>query len=172
MILCCIINKNEVKIVLKAENLTLNVDDEGGKKCLLNNISFQVEDGEMLVITGPNGGGKSTLAKTLIGIQTPDSGKIILDGQDITELDIKHRANAGIGFAYQQPPRFKGMTVMKLLKHGFQLRGHRQSKMRGVFQQRHAFIRDIEKDNCRPQNACGSDDLCIEDMPDADHNKN
>ena len=66
--------------MLKAENLTLNVDDEGGKKCLLNNISFQVEDGEMLVITGPNGGGKSTLAKTLIGIQTPDSGKIILDG--------------------------------------------------------------------------------------------
>ena len=88
--------------MLKAENLTLNVDDEGGKKCLLNNISFQVEDGEMLVITGPNGGGKSTLAKTLIGIQTPDSGKIILDGQDITELDINHRANAGIGFAFQQ----------------------------------------------------------------------
>lgn len=102
--------------MLKAENLTLNVDDEGGKKCLLNNISFQVDDGEMLVITGPNGGGKSTLAKTLIGIQTPDSGKIILDGQDITELDINHRANAGIGFAFQQPPRFKGMTVMKLLK--------------------------------------------------------
>ena len=102
--------------MLKAENLTLNVDDEGGKKCLLNNISFQVEVGELLVITGPNGGGKSTLAKTLIGIQTPDSGKIILDGQDITELDINHRANAGIGFAFQQPPRFKGMTVMKLLK--------------------------------------------------------
>ena len=69
----------------------------------------------MLVITGPNGGGKSTLAKTLIGIQTPDSGKIILDGQDITELDINHRANAGIGFAFQQPPRFKGMTVQRLL---------------------------------------------------------
>ena len=101
---------------LKRKNLTLNVDDEGGKKCLLNNISFQVDDGEMLVITGPNGGGKSTLAKTLIGIQTPDSGKIILDGQDITELDINHRANAGIGFAFQQPPRFKGMTVMKPLK--------------------------------------------------------
>ena len=89
--------KNEVKIVLKAENLTLNVDDEGGKKCLLKDISFQVDDGEMLVITGPNGGGKSTLAKTLIGIQTPDSGKIILDGEDITDFDINHRANAGIG---------------------------------------------------------------------------
>ena len=108
--------KNEVKIVLKAENLTLNVDDEGGKKCLLKDISFQVDDGEMLVITGPNGGGKSTLAKTLIGIQTPDSGKIILDGEDITDFDINHRANVGIGYAFQQPPRFKGMTVMKLLK--------------------------------------------------------
>lgn len=73
--------KNEVKIVLKAENLTLNVDDEGGKKCLLKDISFQVDDGEMLVITGPNGGGKSTLAKTLIGIQTPDSGKLYLMGK-------------------------------------------------------------------------------------------
>lgn len=102
--------------MLKAENLTLNVDDEGGKKCLLKDISFQVDDGEMLVITGPNGGGKSTLAKTLIGIQTPDSGKIILDGEDITDYDINHRANAGIGYAFQQPPRFKGMTVMKLLK--------------------------------------------------------
>ena len=102
--------------MLKAENLTLNVDDEGGKKCLLKDISFQVDDGEMLVITGPNGGGKSTLAKTLIGIQTPDSGKIILDGEDITDFDINHRANAGIGYAFQQPPRFKGMTVMKLLK--------------------------------------------------------
>jgi len=59
--------------VLKAENLTLNVDDEGGKKCLLNNISFQVEDGEMLVITGPNGGGKSTLAKDLD--RYPDTGQ-------------------------------------------------------------------------------------------------
>lgn len=102
--------------MLKAENLTLYVNDEGGKKCLLNDISFQVEDGEMLVITGPNGGGKSTLAKTLMGIMTPDDGKIILDGQDITAFDINHRANAGIGYAFQQPPRFKGMTVSRLLK--------------------------------------------------------
>ena len=101
--------------MLKAENLTLNVDDEGGKKCLLNNISFQVEDGEMLVITGPNGGGKSTLAKTLIGIQTPDSGKIILDGQDITDMSITDRAKMGISFAFQQPVRFKGITVKDLI---------------------------------------------------------
>ena len=102
--------------MLKAETLTLYVNDDGGRKCLLNNISFQVADGEMLVITGPNGGGKSTLAKTLMGIMIPDNGKIILDGQDITAFDINHRANVGIGYAFQQPPRFKGMTVLRLLK--------------------------------------------------------
>ena len=69
----------------------------------------------MLVITGPNGGGKSTLAKVLIGIEKAESGKIFLNGEDITDFDINHRANAGIGYAFQQPPRFKGMTVQRLL---------------------------------------------------------
>ncbi len=101
--------------MLKAENLVLYVDENGSRKCLLDHISFQVDDGEMLVITGPNGGGKSTLAKTLMGIETPESGKIILNGEDITGYDINHRANAGIGYAFQQPPRFKGMTVSRLL---------------------------------------------------------
>ena len=64
--------------MLKAENLVLNVEDNGSKKCLLDHISFQVDDGEMLVITGPNGGGKSTLAKVLIGIEKAESGKIFL----------------------------------------------------------------------------------------------
>ena len=94
--------------MLRTEELVVKVDDEGGKKCLLDHISFEVKDGEMLVITGPNGGGKSTLAKTLIGINKPESGKIYLDDVDITDYDINHRANAGIGFAFQQPPRFKG----------------------------------------------------------------
>ena len=101
--------------MLKAENLVLYVDENGSRKCLLDHISFQVDDGEMLVITGPNGGGKSTLAKTLMGIETPESGKIILNGEDITGYDINHRATAGIGYAFQQPPRFKGMTVSRLL---------------------------------------------------------
>ena len=96
--------------MLKAENLVLHVEDNGTKKCLLDHISFQVDDGEMLVITGPNGGGKSTLAKVLIGIEKAESGKIFLNGEDITDYDINHRANAGIGYAFQQPPRFKGMT--------------------------------------------------------------
>ena len=101
--------------VLKAENLTLYVNDNGERKCLLNDISFQVEDGEMLVITGPNGGGKSTLAKALMGIEKIESGRIVLNGEDITEYDINHRAKAGIGYAFQQPPRFKGMPVQRLL---------------------------------------------------------
>lgn len=92
--------------MLKAENLVLHVEDNGTKKCLLDRISFQVDDGEMLVITGPNGGGKSTLAKVLIGIEKAESGKIFLNGEDITDYDINHRANAGIGYAFQQPPRF------------------------------------------------------------------
>ena len=101
--------------MLKAENLVLHVEDNGTKKCLLDRISFQVDDGEMLVITGPNGGGKSTLAKVLIGIEKAESGKIFLNGEDTTDYDINHRANAGIGYAFQQPPRFKGMTVQGLL---------------------------------------------------------
>ena len=101
--------------MLKAENLILHVEDNGTKKCLLDHISFQVDDGEMLVITGPNGGGKSTLAKVLIGIEKAESGKIFLNGEDITDYDINHRANAGIGYAFQQPPRFKGMTVERFL---------------------------------------------------------
>lgn len=101
--------------MLKAENLTLYVNDNGERKCLLNDISFQVEDGEMLVITGPNGGGKSTLAKALMGIEKMESGRIVLNGEDITEYDINHRAKAGIGYAFQQPPRFKGMPVQRLL---------------------------------------------------------
>ena len=91
------------------------MEDNGSKKCLLDHISFQVDDGEMLVITGPNGGGKSTLAKVLIGIEKAESGKIFLNGEDITDFDINHRANAGIGYAFQQPPRFNGMTVQRLL---------------------------------------------------------
>ena len=102
--------------MLKVENLTFEVNEEGKKRCLVNHVSFQVEDGEMLVITGPNGGGKSTLAKVLAGIEKADSGEIYLDGENITAYDIDHRANAGIGYAFQQPPRFKGMTVKHLLQ--------------------------------------------------------
>ena len=101
--------------MLEVKNLTFKVNENGIERSIVKNVSFQVADGEMLVITGPNGGGKSSLAKVLMGIERADGGQIILDGQDITDYDINHRANAGIGFAFQQPPRFKGMTVMRLL---------------------------------------------------------
>lgn len=101
--------------MLEVRDLTFKVNENGIEKSIVKNISFEVKDGEMLVITGPNGGGKSSLAKVLMGIEEADGGQIVLDGEDITGYDINHRANAGIGFAFQQPPRFKGMTVIRLL---------------------------------------------------------
>lgn len=101
--------------MLEVKNLTFKVNENGIERNIVHDISFEVADGEMIVITGPNGGGKSSLAKVLMGIEEADSGQIILDGEDITSYDINHRANAGIGFAFQQPPRFKGMTVIRLL---------------------------------------------------------
>ena len=81
--------------MLKVDNLTFEVNEEGRKRCLVNHISFEVKDGEMLVITGPNGGGKSTLAKVLAGIEDANGGEIFLDEENITGYDIDHRANAG-----------------------------------------------------------------------------
>lgn len=101
--------------MLEVKNLVFHPLDNGVEKSIIEDISFTVEDGEMLVITGPNGGGKSTMAKLLMGIEPLDSGHIIMDGVDITDYSIADRANAGIGFAFQQPPRFKGMTVARFL---------------------------------------------------------
>ena len=101
--------------MLQVENLTYKVMENGKEVTLLRDVSFDVQDGEMLVITGPNGGGKSTLAKVLMGIVPASSGKIILDGVDLTQMTPDERAKAGIGYAFQQPPVFKGMTVERLL---------------------------------------------------------
>lgn len=84
-------------------------------KQILDHINLVVDDAKFIVITGPNGGGKSTLAKVIAGIITPDSGQILLDGKDITGWSITDRANAGISFAFQQPVRFKGVTVKDLI---------------------------------------------------------
>lgn len=117
--------------MLEVKNLTFKVNENGIEKNIVNDISFNVEDGEMLVITGPNGGGKSSLAKVLMGIEEATSGQILLDGEDISGYDINHRANAGVGFAFQQPPRFKGMTVTKLLSlaAGRELKHHECCQM-------------------------------------------
>ncbi len=101
--------------MLEVKNLVFHPLDNGVEKSIIDDVSFTLQDGEMLVITGPNGGGKSTMAKLLMGIEPLDSGQIILDGVDITNYSVDQRANAGIGFAFQQPPRFKGMTVERLL---------------------------------------------------------
>jgi len=109
--------------MLELVNLSFKVNDDGDKKEILNDVSFTLEDGKFLVITGPNGGGKSTLAKLIMGIEKPTSGKILWNGTDITDLSITERAKLGIGYAFQQPPRFKGLTVRDLLSlsHGSNL---------------------------------------------------
>ncbi|MCQ2450966.1 MAG: ATP-binding cassette domain-containing protein [Clostridia bacterium] len=100
--------------MLELKNISFSADTENGKKEILKNISLKFEDG-FIAITGPNGGGKSTLAKIIAGIIKPTSGKILLDGEDITELSITERAQKGISFAFQQPVRFKGITVKDLI---------------------------------------------------------
>ena len=97
--------------MLELVNICYEVEDN---KEILKDINLKIEDG-FVAITGPNGGGKSTLAKVIAGIIKPTSGRILLDGEDITELNITERANKGISFAFQQPVRFKGLTVKDLL---------------------------------------------------------
>lgn len=82
---------------------------------IINGVSYKAKS-KLTVVTGPNGGGKTTLAKLIAGVVTPDSGKILLDGEDITHLDITERAKRGIAYAFQQPVRFKGLTVRDLLE--------------------------------------------------------
>ena len=85
-------------------------------KRIIDDLSLTIPDDMFMVITGPNGGGKSTLAKLIMGIEKPTSGQIIFDGEDITDLSITERAQRGIGYGFQQPARFKGMKVKKLLE--------------------------------------------------------
>lgn len=109
--------------MLEIKDLTFRVDTDDGRQEIVNNVSLTAPDGKLLVITGPNGGGKSTLARLIMGIEKPTSGKIIFNGTDITNMDITGRARLGIGYAFQQPARFKGMTVRRLLSlaHGSEL---------------------------------------------------
>ncbi len=101
--------------MLELKNISFSTENEDGVKEILKDISLKIEDG-FVAITGPNGGGKSTLAKIIAGIITPTSGQILLDGEDITGLSITERAKKGISFAFQQPVRFKGITVHDLIR--------------------------------------------------------
>lgn len=101
--------------MLEIRNVSFEVQDEQGSKKILKDINLTIDDQKFVVITGPNGGGKSTLAKLIAGIEKPTSGQILFDGEDITDWDITQRARAGISYAFQQPVRFKGITVEDLI---------------------------------------------------------
>lgn len=101
--------------MLELKNVSFVVDDNGTEKKVIDDISFVVPDNKFVAITGPNGGGKSTLAKLIAGIEKVTSGKIYFNGVDITDMNITERANLGISFAFQQPVRFKGITVKDMI---------------------------------------------------------
>ena len=102
--------------MLEIKDLVFEVSDEKGNITrIIDNVSITVPDGKFFVITGPNGGGKSTLARLIMGLERPTSGKILYNGVDIPDIDVTERAAQGIGYAFQQPPRFKGLTVSKML---------------------------------------------------------
>lgn len=102
--------------MLEIRNLSFGVSEDGLDKEIIRDISLTIGDRKMVVITGPNGGGKSTLARLIAGIEKPQAGQIFLDGEDITEKSITDRARMGIGFAFQQPVKFKGIQVVDLLR--------------------------------------------------------
>lgn len=102
--------------MLTLENISFDVKDDKGEKEIIKNLSLTIDEGKFVVITGPNGGGKSTTAKLIMGIENPTEGRIYFEGQDITNMSITERANLGISFAFQQPVRFKGLTVRQLIE--------------------------------------------------------
>lgn len=98
--------------MLELENICFERDH----KKILDNINLKIDENQFIVITGPNGSGKSTLAKIIMGIERQDAGRILLDGEDISKYTINERAKKGISFAFQQPVKFKGITVYDLIK--------------------------------------------------------
>ena len=101
--------------MLELQNICYRVSTPEGEQDILKNVSITIPDHKLVVFTGPNGGGKTTLAKVIMGLVTPTGGQILFNGQDITHLGITERAKLGISYGFQQPPRFKGITVRNLL---------------------------------------------------------
>ncbi len=101
--------------MLELKNICFSVNENGAEQKIIDNISLTIPNGRLVVFTGPNGGGKTTLAKIIMGLVTPTSGSIIYNGQDITGLGITERAKLGISYGFQQPPRYKGIRVRDLL---------------------------------------------------------
>ena len=103
--------------MLEIRHLSYQVTDEaGGELGILNDVSLTISDNRFVVITGPNGGGKATLAKAIMGLVQPTSGQILWNGEDVTGLSVTERARRGISYGFQQPPRFKGLKVKDLLE--------------------------------------------------------
>ena len=103
--------------MLEIRHLSYQVSDESGEELgILNDVSLTIADHRLVVITGPNGGGKTTLAKAIMGLVKPTSGQIMWNGEDVTGLSITQRARKGISYGFQQPPRFKGLKVRDLLE--------------------------------------------------------
>ncbi len=102
--------------MLELRHISFQVPSDAADKEILRDISLTVPDGMLIAVTGPNGGGKSTLARIIAGIETPTSGRILLNGTDITGMSVTDRARAGIGYAFQQPVRFKGIRVQDLIR--------------------------------------------------------
>lgn len=100
--------------MIELKNISFTAENEDGKKQIIKNVNLTLKE-KFIAFTGPNGGGKSTLAKIIMGIIKPTSGQILLDGEDITALSITERANKGLAFAFQQPVRFKGITVSDIV---------------------------------------------------------
>lgn len=102
--------------MLELRDVTFAVEENGREKVIIDNLNYSIEDNKFTVITGPNGGGKSTLAKLIAGIEKPTRGRILYNGTDITDMSITERANFGISYAFQQPVRFKGIKVIDLIR--------------------------------------------------------
>ncbi len=102
--------------MLELKNISFDVPQDSGQKEIIKDINLKIGGNKLVVITGPNGGGKSTMAKLIAGIEKPTAGKIYFEGEDVTEKSITERANLGISFAFQQPVRFKGIEVVDLLR--------------------------------------------------------
>ena len=101
--------------MLELKSVSYTVREGDGELGILKDISLTIDDHKLVVFTGPNGGGKTTLAKIIMGLVKPTSGQILWNGQDITDLGITERARLGISYGFQQPPRFKGIRVRDLL---------------------------------------------------------